>query len=195
MGSVTHCRPDGVVHRTSPSGSCPAFQNNAERVPICRNTHCYASQRLMFPRRPGFAPMDVSIGPVRSSELGEAAARTAFSIGPREEPGMNDGDCPITSLADAAAWGASIRRTKSWIATPLVRVVHRGETHDCSRCGSRTERLAGPGAPAGAVACAQAHVPNAMKEYAVERATESVPTAFRASMRASARPDPARRWS
>jgi hypothetical protein len=113
---------------------------------------------------------------------------------------MNDGDCPITSLADAAAWGTSIRGTRSWIATLLVRVIHRfqigmTETHHCPRCDSPAERLAGLGAPVTTVACARAHVPNAMKEYAVARATESVPAACRASVRASARPEPARRWS
>jgi hypothetical protein len=111
---------------------------------------------------------------------------------------MNDRDCPDTSLAGAAAVGDEHARQKIVDRYTAVRVMHRlqlamAETHDRPRCASPTERLAGLGAPVTTVACAQAHVPNAIKEYAVERATESVPTACRASMRASARPDPARR--
>jgi len=29
MGSVAYCRPDGVVHRTSPLGSCSAFHRGS----------------------------------------------------------------------------------------------------------------------------------------------------------------------
>lgn len=129
------------------------------------------------------------------------AAGTAVIIALREEPAMNDGDCPITSLADAAAVRTSMRGMRSWIATPLVGVIHRfqlgmAKTHDRLQCGKPAEAAShGLASPVTRVACVQVHVPNAMKEYAVERAMESVPTACRASMRASARPDPARRWS
>ena len=59
---------------------------------------------------------------------------------------MNDGDCPITSLVDAAALGTSMPGRRSWIAAPVVRVIHRfqlgmAETHDRPRCDRPTERL------------------------------------------------------
>jgi hypothetical protein len=82
----------------------------------------------------------------RLLRIGGAAAGTAFIIAPREERDMNDGNCPITSLADAPALGAGMQGMRSWIATPLVRLIHRfrlgmAETHDRSRLDSLTERL------------------------------------------------------
>lgn len=58
---------------------------------------------------------------------------------------MNDGNCPTTSPADAAALGAGMRG-EIVDATPLVRLIHRfrlgmAETHDRSRLDSLTERL------------------------------------------------------
>jgi len=65
---------------------------------------------------------------------------------------MNDGDCPDHVAGRHGCVGTSIRGTRSWLATPLVRVIHRFQigmagTHHCPRCDSPTERLAGLGAP------------------------------------------------